>query len=462
MSDFEFDEGPTHEDIWKKISSENVNEKLEGLIEAASEKANSEQDPEGALAYLETARDLVVESDDPTGMAHIYLLLGMTHWRLDAYVEAASAYELAADAAKRGLKSEIEVDMLVSAGRCYRRLRDFDSMRRNFELALKLADECGHNYRSSLKAEFGRYLRKMGDLVAARVYLEAAYSDEPSGPAARAASELVRVLLVSGDTSGALEKAQEAFASSSYMNDPRGMNSSQYVLAQAMVANGDAVGAMKELDALRERQMFAKVKHKVRVDVLYGEALMRAGDCSSALPLISKTLPMLRREKLFVDLGKALVLRSECNGVLGNMDECANDLLAAVSAFESASELSLLCSSLLELAHMSISTGDWKLAGVYAMRVVDQVLMSFTPEYEQALGIYAVSLAKAGDVAGSASVVSRLDEIKGLSGLGLAHKLQASALLATGVRAKNLAAKGVKEYLLLHRAWMCTELVGLM
>jgi hypothetical protein len=171
---------------------------------------------------------------------------------------------------------------------------------------------------------------------------------------------------------------------------------------------------------------------------------------------------MLRREKLFVDLGKALVLRSECNGVLGNLDECANDLLAACSAFEAASELSLLCSSLLELANMSISGGDWKLAGVYALRIVDQVLMSFTPEYEQALGIYAVSLAKAGDVVGASSVVSRLDEIKGLSGLGLAHKLQASALLATGVRAKNLAAKGVKEYLLLHRAWMCSELVGLM
>jgi tetratricopeptide (TPR) repeat protein len=462
MSDFEFDEGPTHEDIWKKISSENVNEKLEGLIEAASEKAIVEQDPEGALAYLETARDLVVEADDPTGMAHIYLLLGMTHWRLNAYVEAASAYEAAADAAKRGMKSELEVDMLVSAARCYRRLRDFDSMRRNFELALKLADECGHTYRASLKAEFGRYLRKMGDLSAARVLLEAAYAEEPSGPAARAASELVRVLLVTGDNSGALEKAQEAFASSSYMNDPRGMNASQFVLAQAMVANGDAVGAMKELDALRERQMFAKVKHKVRVDVLYAEALMRSSDWAAALPLFSKAMPMLRREKLFVDLGKALVLRSECNGVLGNMDECANDLLAAVSAFEATSELSLLCSTLLELAHMAISAGDWKLAGIYALRIVDQVLMSFTPEYEQALGIYAVSLAKAGDVVGASSVVSRLDEIKGLSGLGLAHKLQASALLASGVRAKNLAAKGVKEYLLLNRAWMCAELVGLM
>jgi hypothetical protein len=111
---------------------------------------------------------------------------------------------------------------------------------------------------------------------------------------------------------------------------------------------------------------------------------------------------------------------------------------------------------------MAISVDDWKLAGIYALRIVDQVLMSFTPEYEQALGIYAVSLAKAGDVAGASSVVSRLDEIKGLSGLGLAHKLQASALLATGVRAKNLAAKGVKEYLLLNRAWMCAELVGLM
>ena len=462
MSDFEFEEGPTHEEIWKKISSENVNEKLEGLIEAASEKANSEQDPEGALAYLETARDLVVESDDPTGMAHIYLLLGITHWRLDNYVAAASAYELGADAAKRGLKSEMEVDLLVSAGRCYRRLRDFDSMRRNFELALKLADECGHNYRAALKAEFGRYLRKMGDLVAARVYLEAAYSDEPSGPAARAASELVRVLLVSGDTSGALEKAQEAFASSSYMNDPRGMNSSQFVLAQAMVANGDAVGAMKELDALRGRQMFAKVKHKVRVDVLYAEALMRAGDWGSALPLFSKTLPMLRREKLFVDLGKAYSLRAECQVVVGSSSDVANDLLAAVDAFEQGDVLAEMCSALIALAELACQTDDWALAGVYSLRVVDQVLMSFTPDYEKALGIYAVSLAKAGDFVGAGSVVARLDEIKGLSGVALAHSLHASALLASGVRAKNLAAKAVKEYLLADYAWMTAGLVALM
>ena len=461
MGEFEF-EGPTHEDIWKKISSENVNEKLEGLIEGASEKSIVEQDPEGALVYLETALELAGKTDDPTDLAAVQMLLGMTHWRLDNYVAAASAYELGADAAKRGLKSEMEVDMLVSAGRCYRRLRDFDSMRRNFELAVKLADECDHNYRAAMKAEYGRYLRKLGDLTSARALLESAYSSEPSGPAARAASELVRVLLAEGDNSGALEKAQEAFASSSYMNDPRGLNTSQYLLAQAMLANGDAIGAMKQLEELRARQTWGKVKHKVRVDVLFAQALMRSGDWEAALPLFAKTVPMLRREKLFVDLGKALVLRSECNGVLGNMDECANDLLAAVSAFEATSELSLLCSSLLELAHMAISAGDWKLAGVYSLRIVEQVLMSFTQDYEQALGIYAVSLAKAGDVAGASSVVARLDEIKGLSGLALAHKLQASALLATGVRAKNLAAKAVKEYLLVHRAWMCSELVGLM
>ncbi|MFM2024842.1 MAG: MalT-like region [Actinomycetota bacterium] len=462
MSDFEFEEGPSHEEIWKKISSENVNEKLEGLIEAASEKANTEQDPEGALAYLEAARDLVVESDDPTGMAHIYLLLGLTHWRLDNYAAAASAYELAADAAQRGLKSEMEVDMLVSAGRCYRRMRDFDSMRRNFELAVKLAVECDHNYRASLKAEFGRYLRKMGDLGAARVLLEEAYADEPSGPAARAASELVRVLLASGDKAGALEKAQEAFASSSYMNDPRGMNSSQYVLAQAMLANGDALGAMKELDALRGRQMFAKVKHKVRVDVLYAEALMRTEDWAGALPLFSKALPMLRREKLFVDLGKALGLRAECQTVLGTSADVANDLLAAVEAFSQGDDLGEMCSALLALAELSTQAGDWELAGVYALRVVDQVLMSFTPAYEKALGIYAVSLAKAGDVAGAGSVVSRLGDVKGLSGVALAHSLHASALLASGVRSKNLAAKAVKEYLLADYGWMAAGLAGLM
>jgi tetratricopeptide (TPR) repeat protein len=395
-------------------------------------------------------------------MAHIYLLLGMTHWRLGNYVPAASAYELAADAAKRGMKSEMEVDMLVAAGRCYRRLRDFDSMRRNFELAVKLADECDHSYRASMKAEYGRYLRKIGDFGAARVLLEAAYADEPSGPAARAASELVRVLLVSGDNAGALEKAQEAFASSSYMNDPRGMNSSQFVLAQAMIANGDAVGAMKELDVLRGRQTFGKVKHKVRVDVLYAEALMRSSDWAAALPLFSKALPMLRREKLFVDLGKAYALRAECQLIMGTPTDVANDLLSAVEAFEQGGALGDMCDCLILLSEFAAQSGDWELAGVYALRVVDQVLMSFTPNYEKALGIYAVSLAKVGDLAGASSVVARLGEIKGLSGVALAHSLHASALMATGVRAKNLAAKAVKEYLLADYAWMTTGLVALM
>lgn len=111
---------------------------------------------------------------------------------------------------------------------------------------------------------------------------------------------------------------------------------------------------------------------------------------------------------------------------------------------------------------MSISNGDWKLAGVYALRIVDQVLMSFTAEYEQALGIYAVSLAKAGDVTGASSVVERLGEIKGLSGVALAHSLHASALLASGVRQRNLAAKAVKEYLLVDRVWMGSGLAELM
>jgi hypothetical protein len=171
---------------------------------------------------------------------------------------------------------------------------------------------------------------------------------------------------------------------------------------------------------------------------------------------------MLRREKLFVDLGKALGLRAECQAVLGTSADVANDLLVAVEAFSQGDDLGEMCSALLALAELSAQAGDWELAGFYALRVVDQVLMSFTPEYEKALGLYAVSLAKAGDVAGAGSVVARLGEIKGLSGVALAHSFYASALLASGVRSKNMAAKAVKEYLLADYGWMAAGLAGLM
>ena len=189
---------------------------------------------------------------------------------------------------------------------------------------------------------------------------------------------------------------------------------------------------------------------------------MKKGDWDAALPLLSKAIPMLRREKLFVDLGKAHLLRSECDGVLSLMEECANDLVMAADVFAQGDELVGMCSALLELAHMSISRGDWQTAGSYAHRIVDQVLMSVTPVYNQALGIFAIAKAKAGDVEAASDLVARLSEVKGLSGIELAHKLQASALLATGVRQRNLAAKAVKEYLLRHREWMCKDLVPLM
>lgn len=461
MGEFDY-EGPSHEEIWKKFASENLNEKLEGLIEAASEKANAEQDPEGALVYLETALEVVVKSDDPTEMAHVNMLLGMTHWRLNNFEASAASYEAGADAAKRGLKSEMEVNLLVSAGRCYRRMRAFDLMRRNFELALHLAQECDHSYKSLYKAEYGRYLRKVGDYATARVFLEQAHAEEPPGPSARAASELVRLLLAEGETQDALVYAREAFAAASYMNDSRGLNSSQFLLAQALVANGGAEEAIEFLEELRTRQVFGKIKHKVRVDVLYAEALMKNSEWDQALPLLAKAIPMLARERMLSDLGRAHALRSECYVVLGNMDGSANELLAAVSAFEQAQNLSAMCSSLLELGHMSMLAGDWEMVGVYALRVVDQVLMSFTPVYSQALGLYAISMARRGEAFVAEDAVSRIGDLSELSGLELAHRLHAQTLLVSGVRQRNLAAKAVKQYLLLGRDWMAKELIPLM
>jgi tetratricopeptide (TPR) repeat protein len=354
------------------------------------------------------------------------------------------------------------VDHLAHAGRAYRRLRDYGSMRRNFELALKLAGECGYGYRTALKAEYGRYLRKIGDVEAAVEFLSAAYSDGVPGPAARAAGELVRLKLDAGDVAGAMTFAEEAFAAASYMEDVRSLNSTQFMLAKAKLASGDVLGARSDLDALKERQKWAKIKHKVRVDALFAEVLMRMGDWDQALPVWAKVIPMLRKEELWNDLGAALQLRAECHAVMSNMEEYFNTMLEAASAFGAAENWQGQGSVMLSLANQSLADGDFVAASDYALRVVDQVLLSFSSVHNTALGIYAVALARQGKTSEAALVVSRFDGVNDLSGLALAHKLHASALLATGVKAKNLAAKAVREYLLLNRHSYASMLAPLM
>ena len=103
---------------------------------------------------------------------------------------------------------------------------------------------------------------------------------------------------------------------------------------------------------------------------------------------------------------------------------------------------------------MAISSGDWVLAESYAGRIVDQVLMIFNPVYQNAMGIYAIARVKRGFTEDAEVLVRRLGETKGLDGVTLAHYYHASSLLADGVRAKNLAAKAVKQYLLTNRIWM--------
>ena len=461
MGEFEF-EGPSHSEIWEKIGSSSWSEKLEGLIEAASEKANTAQDPHGALPYLDEARAVAEDNGDLTALAHVYMLLGMTYGRLSDWESCASAHEAGADASKRGLVSELEVDHLAFAGRAYRRLRDYGSMRRNFELALRLAGECGYAYRTSLKAEYGRYLRKIGDLEAAAGYLSEAYSDGVPGPAARAAGELVRLKLDSGDVAGAMTYAEEAFAAASYMEDMRSLNSTQFMLAKAKLASGDIAGARLDLDALKERQKWAKIKHKVRVDALYAEVMMRMGDWEEALPVFAKVIPMLRKEELWNDLGAALQLRAECHAVMCNMNEYFNTMLEAASAFGQAENWQGQGFVLLEIANQSLADGDIVLAESYAHRVVDQVLLSFSDVHNVAMGIYAIALIRRGKPEDGAVVVERLNGVKDLAGVALAHKLHASALLANGVKAKNFAAKAVREYLLLSRNHYAEMLAPLM
>jgi tetratricopeptide (TPR) repeat protein len=461
MGEFEF-EGPSHSEIWEKIGSSSWSEKLEGLIEAASEKANVSGDALGALPYLDEARAVAEANGDLTALAHVYMLLGMTYWRISDWSSCVLAHEAGADASKRGLAAELEVDHLAHAGRAYRRLRDYGSMRRNFELALKLAGECGYSNRTSLKAEYGRYLRKIGDVEAALGFLSSAYSDGVPGQAARAAGELVRLRLDAGDVAGAMTFAEEAFAAASYMEDVRSLNSTQFMLAKAKLAAGDVVGARLDLDALKERQKWAKIKHKVRVDALYAEVLMRMGSWDQALPVWAKVIPMLRKEELWNDLGAALQLRADCHLSWGDASEYFNSMLSAASAFGSAENWQGQGSVMLELANRALVEGDFAAASDYALGVVDQVLLSFSSVHNVALGIYAVALARQGKTAEAEVVVGRFDGVKDLSGLALAHELHASALLASGVRAKNLAAKAVREYLLLNLHSYASMLAPLM
>jgi hypothetical protein len=171
---------------------------------------------------------------------------------------------------------------------------------------------------------------------------------------------------------------------------------------------------------------------------------------------------MLRREKLWSAMGSALVVRSKCYMTMGNLSASNNDLLAAVEVFGSATELEPMCDALLELAENSVLEGDWATAKIYASRIVEQVLMSFTSVHNQAMGILAICLAREGSLDMASELVGRLGEVKGLSGAELAHLLHAQTLLATGVRQRNLAAKAVKEYLLLRGNFFMGDLVALM
>lgn len=446
MGDFEF-EGPTPEEIWKKIGSSSWVERFEGLMEAASQKFQVDNDAAGAIPYLEEARDGAAKNDDYSSLAHVYMLLGMCYWNIRDYKSCAEMHEAGADAAKQGMEDELEIDHLAHAARSYRKIRDYGSMRRNFELALKLGEERSHSYLASMRAEYGRILRKLGDVDAALPYLELAYSDTVPGPSARAAGELVSLKLDSGDVAGALECAQEAYAASNYMNDQRGLNASQFNLAKAQLAAGDFGSAKKSLDEIRERQKWGKVKHKVRVDVLEAEVLMRMGDWDAALPMLELGIPMLRKEKLWNDLGAALILRAECLGVMGNVDGYSNSMLEAALAFDSASNVAAMSKVYVQLAFEAL-IDDSELAEVYALRVVEQVLLFFSSVHNEALGIYCLALIGSGKREVAAAELERLGAVSDLSGVALAYYYEASCRLATGVRSKNLAAKAVREYLL--------------
>jgi tetratricopeptide (TPR) repeat protein len=187
MGEFNFGY-PSDDEIWEKISSDNINSRVEGLLDAARKIGYQESNPRQAINYLETAKELADEVNDFTGLAHCYKLMGAMNARMKNWAECAACHELGADAGKRSFRYDLEVDHLAFAARAYRQLGDVAAVRRNFEMAISLANDTEYWQVFSLQAEYGRFLRKEGDLVSARSILEAAHKADDEFQSALAGS----------------------------------------------------------------------------------------------------------------------------------------------------------------------------------------------------------------------------------------------------------------------------------
>lgn len=452
---------PSDDEIWEKISSDDINSRVEGLLDAARKIGFRDGNPLQAFNYLETARDLADEVNDFTGLSHCYHLLGAMNSRLKKWEACAAAHEAGADAGKRSFRADLEVDHLAFAARAYVQLGDVAAVRRNFELAITLGLENSYWNVAGLQAEYGRFLRKQGDMVLARKFLEAASASEFEIPYAMASGELITVLLGSGDSSAALTVARELHSYASYNDNEFLRNKASYGIAKALIAKGLFDAALKEIDALIESGE-TTTKHKVRVDLLRASALMGSGRFDLALSVLERAIPLLSKYKLWEALGDALVSRSACYAAMGNALDAEADVFASISAYTSAGSDALVSRSRLQLATLLAARGDWAGVSVEAGLVVDNVLQMFSPWYPEALALSALAQAQLGDSASALELCSQLFGISGLSSAVAARGYHAQALALGGVKGRNLAAKAMKGYLaagLVSEATAASELI---
>jgi tetratricopeptide (TPR) repeat protein len=437
---------PSDDEIWEKISSDDINSRVEGLLDAARKIGMRDNNPLQAFNYLETARELADSLNDFVGVAHAYHLLGAMNSRLKKWDACALAHEAGADAGKRSFRADLEIDHLAFAARAYIHLGDVAAVRRNFELAISMASDSSSWSLPMMQAEYGRFLRKQGDMVLAREYLEAAAVSEDPYTYARASSELVSVLLSAGDATSALTVAREIFSMASYNDDDQMRNKAAYGIAKALIGMELYDAALKEIDVIIESDG-STMKHKVRVDLLRAQALIGLRRPDEALEVYARAIPLLSKFKLWEALGEALVSRGLCHFVMGNALDTEADVFASIAAFEKAGADAWVSKSRLKLAGFMAGRGEWSGVALYSGLVVDNVLQMFSPWYPKALALSALAKAQLGDAASALELCSQLFAVKELSSDVAARGYHAQAIAVGGIKGRNLAAKAVKGYL---------------
>lgn len=452
---FEF--GPSDDEIWEKISSDNINSRVEGLLEAARKVAFVEENPLQAFNYLEPARVLADEVGDFTGLTHVYHNMGMIHFRLKQYEESVAAHEAGADAAKRGFRADMQIGHIANVARAYWKLGNDAAVRRNYELGIALATEINHWQQNALKAEYGRFLRKAGDLVGARVLLEAACASKNELNTGMASTELVTVLLEAGDYSSALTAAREVYSAAHYNEFNPLKGKAHYGVVRALIGLERFSEALTEVDALIEHGD-SSIKHRVRIDLLRAAALIGLERETEALVILKLAIPLLSRYGLWRELGDALVSKASCVGEHLDAEEA---LVASVSAYEKAGKATLACDSRVRLAISSMAFGEWEKTEYWSELVIDDVLQMFSEGYPWALGLAALAKAKQGKLDAASVLAGQLFTHKDLSAMLRGHGYYAQALIAGGVKGKNLAVKAMKAYLEADVPSLATEVSAL-